>query len=113
MDAVSFHPYDSRHTPESGSIGENSKKLRELLDSYGCQNVEMWYTELGWSSTPNLGFVTEKQQGYYAPRMLLLNDANHYVDKYIWYDFHNDGINANDSESNFGLVRNELEDVPA
>ena len=62
MDAVSFHPYDSKHTPEGGSIGENSVKLRELLDSYGCQNVEMWYTELGWSSTPNLGFVTEKQQ---------------------------------------------------
>ena len=113
MDAVCFHPYDSKHTPEGGSIGENSVKLRELLDSYGCQNVEMWYTELGWSSTPNLGFVTEKQQGYYAPRMLLLNDANHYVDRYIWYDFHNDGINPNDNEKNFGFVRNEYEDVPA
>lgn len=113
MDVISTHPYDHMHTPETGVIIENTQKLRNLLDSYGCQNVKIWWSELGWTATPSKGFLTEWQQGYYATRALLLNDAKQAVDKFIWYDFHNDAISETDTQKNWGMIRNASEDVPA
>jgi len=112
MDVVSFHPYAHRQTPEEGDVGPNSKLLRELLDKYGCKDVEIWATELSWYDCIKVGVTDEKLQSLYAIRTIMMNDANDYFQRYNWYDFHNDGISESDSELNYGLVRNKGEAVP-
>ncbi len=111
MDAVSFHPYSNQYIPEKSKVEEYTNDMRELLDKYNCQNVPLWITELGWSAAPSAGYIDEKQQSYYAVRMLMLNDARRYADVFIWYNLASKYGSAA-TEYGYGIVRDEYEEVP-
>lgn len=108
FDAVSVHPYDSHNSPESGSktLAERVGSVRNIMNNFGCSDIELWITEIGWPSVREVTgeFATAAQQAEYLVRTYVLNDANSLADKVVVYNLQNDGSDAANRENNFGLL---------
>jgi hypothetical protein len=107
--AVSIHPY-RRSDPETAA--EDYCRLRELIRTYSVQSpnskvrsqsIPIISSEWGYSSVWR--GLSDEKQGELLPRTLLTNAANG-VSLSIWYDWRDDGPNANDPEHHFGTVFN-------
>ena len=99
-------------------------ELRTLLDSKGCQEVELWLTETGYSSLPidingdtvvisnssehhtNRFCVTEKEAAMFMPRLLLLalSKGTERVYTYQVVDYPFEDVSH---ENYYGLLRDE------
>jgi hypothetical protein len=101
--AVSVHPYRQR---EPESVGEEFRKLRQLIAAYAAEGkqVPIIAGEWGYSCTWNWKGMDEAKQGKLLPREFLNNLANG-VPLTIWYDWHDDSADPQDPESHFGIVR--------
>lgn len=112
LDAVSVHPYrDRRNPPETAAT--DYEKLRRLIDRYapaGKAGLPILSGEWGYS-THSKG-VTLETQGAFAARQQLANLLAG-VPLSIWYDWKNDGPDANENEHNFGTVLPDLSPKPA
>jgi hypothetical protein len=99
--AVSIHPY--RHSnPESAA--SDYCRLRELIQAYApTKEVPVIASEWGYSSAWP-GF-NEAEQGQMLARAWLTNVANG-ITLSIWYDWHDDGLDAGEAEHHFGTVAN-------
>jgi hypothetical protein len=107
-DAVSVHPYRHR-APETAA--EDYRALRQLIARYAPRDAggqpkaipllsgEWGYSSAGWGQ----GY-DEALQGRYLPRQWLTNLANDVLIS-VWYDWHEDGADANEGEHHFGSVR--------
>lgn len=104
---VSVHPY-------RGSVPDTAapeyQKLAALIAKYAPPGkaIPILSGEWGYSVATlkaPAGMSKEDAQANYFDREILTNLASH-VPVSIWYDWHNDGPNPDDNESNFGLVRN-------
>lgn len=99
MDVISFHPY-TNSGPEGAKFAETMVRVKESFKKLGFEKP-MWATEIGWSS----GNHSEVEQAAFATQIKTLVLANPGVlDKVLWYDSLNDGMNKEDYESNFGLL---------
>ncbi|MEK0313245.1 S-layer homology domain-containing protein [Cohnella sp. 56] len=99
MDAISFHPYTTSG-PEGAKFAETMVRVKESFKKLGFDKP-MWATEIGWSS----GNHSEVEQAAFATQIKTLVLANPGVlDKVLWYDSLNDGMDKEDYESNFGLL---------
>ena len=107
IDAVSLHPYRG-DTPESAAA--DFPAVRSLIHRYAPQGKRIPLVSSEWGYTAVT--VSEEQQGQYLAREWLSNLAEG-VRLSIWYDWHNDGPNPKDSESNFGTVHNDYLPKPA
>lgn len=105
--AVSVHPY-RRSDPETAAA--DYCRLRAMIKAYpasgsdgaGSQpEIPIISSEWGYSSVWN-GLDDEKQ-GQLLARQWLTNAANA-VAISIWYDWHDDGLNAKEPEHHFGTV---------
>jgi len=102
-DAVSVHPY-RQGAPET--VEEEYRSVRLLIRKYAPKDKTIpiisgeWGYSTGWKN-----FDDEKQARYLA-REFLVNVANG-IPLSIWYDWHDDGTNPQESEHRFGIVRNE------
>jgi polysaccharide biosynthesis protein PslG len=112
LDAITVHPYrDPRMPPETAT--PDYKKLREMITKYapdGKKNMPILSGEWGYS-THTRG-VSLEEQGAYIVRQQLVNLLNR-VPLSIWYDWKNDGEDANENEHNFGTVTYDLQPKPA
>jgi polysaccharide biosynthesis protein PslG len=101
-DAVTVHPYRST-APET--VLPEYAKLRRLIDAYAPRGkyIPIISGEWGYFSRT----VDEATQEKFLPRELLVNVLAG-VPLSIWYDWHDDGADANSAEQNFGIVRYPL-----
>lgn len=113
LDAVSVHPYrDSKKPPET--VRNDYNALRAMIRSYaaqqGAKNVPIISGE--WGYTSKMGGVSPEIQAAYLVRQQLFNLLCN-VPLSIWYDWQNDGTDANKGEHNFGTVSDTLSPKPA
>jgi hypothetical protein len=97
---VTIHPY-LRGGPET--YGPAYEQTRDLIKTYAApgQRIDVMCGESGYSTAwPGIDDVT---QGRYFARLMLFDVASG-VPLTIWYDWHDDGGDPHDQESNFGIV---------
>jgi hypothetical protein len=104
MDVVSIHPYRYPAAPET--LEQDLMKLQELIKKYNNgQTKPIWISEIGWPTGEGSRMVGENVQADYVVRSNVEALAAG-VQKLIWYDFMNDGMDPHNVEHNFGIVRN-------
>jgi polysaccharide biosynthesis protein PslG len=113
LEAVSVHPYrDPKQPPETAA--PDYQRLRTLIDRCAPASrkapIPILSGEWGYS-TWKKGVPLETQAAYIARQQLsnLLNG----IPLSIWYDWKNDGPDANENEHNFGTVLPDLKPKPA
>ncbi|MCJ7549819.1 MAG: glycoside hydrolase family 5 protein, partial [Anaerolineae bacterium] len=108
IDAVTIHSYGVR-TPEE--LTGPYLELRAIINTYSPNwKVPILSGEWGFASTIN-GY-SEGQQAQLLTRQWLVN-LMHDIDLNIWYTWRDDGTDPDDSEQNFGTVRNNYTAKPA
>ena len=101
LDAVSIHPY--RNTvPET--VSADYGRLREMIQKHGPKNRELPILSGEWGYTSQAKERSEAVQARFLTRQWLSNLASG-VPLSIWYDWRDDGLDANERENRFGLVR--------
>jgi len=112
IDAVSVHPY-RRQAPETASA--DYARLRELIAKYAPsgKKVPIVSGEWGYSLLHHGGvpFSAETQAQYLVRQWL--NNMLEGVLLSIWYDWHDDGPDPNETEHNFGTVTFDYKPKPA
>jgi hypothetical protein len=113
LDAVSVHPYrEYRRGPETAAA--DYEKLRGLIDRCAPEarrgKIPILSGEWGYAS--HTRGVSLETQAAFAVRQQLANLLNG-VPLSIWYDWKNDGEDANEREHNFGVVKGDLSPKPA
>lgn len=103
--AVSVHPYIGYSRSDVGPEGviPHYAAIRRLISRYepAGRHIPLFSGEWGYSSAWYPGHP--ERQARYAARELLINLYQHIAIS-IYYDWHDDGANPRDRESNFGLV---------
>ncbi|WP_223285579.1 DNRLRE domain-containing protein [Paenibacillus sp. PL91] len=103
MDVISVHPYRYPQTPEG--MVKGLQDLQALIRKYnGGELKPIWISEIGWPTHQSASGVDEKTQADYLVRAHVLALANG-VEKVVWYNLMNDGLQADYNEHNFGLIR--------
>ncbi len=98
--AVSMHPY--RQTgPET--VAADYEKLKKLIAHYEPRGRHIPIIAGEWGYSSAWKNITPKVQGQYLAREFLINISNG-IPLTIWYDWHDDGTVATNSEHNFGTV---------
>lgn len=113
IDAFSGHPYTSSNRPEDesfelGTAMQQVQATRDLLDKYGCQDVDIILSELSYSAYAIC--KTEVDQASYGLRQYIMTSP--LVEEYIWYNAINKKAvtNASSFEANYGLLRSWAND---
>jgi hypothetical protein len=112
LDAVSFHPYDYDYDKNKGAefLVDSLKQAQDRIKEYNDgESKPIWITELGWTSTL---VESDNQQADYLVRSEVISLASG-VERFYWYDLVNDHLHPLDHEGNFGMVRQQTEQVPA
>jgi len=113
MDAFSFHCYPDNDVNE---LVEQTQLVRDLLTEYGRPDIPLWITETGWPTHIGRNSFTEETSAGNLVSLFTWARANpDVVDEIFWYDLHNDGVERENAEHNFGLLRNwkaDDENVP-
>ncbi|WP_172829748.1 glycoside hydrolase family protein [Microterricola viridarii] len=112
LDAVSFHPYDYDYGDNKGAefLVDSLKQVEDRIKEYNDGEAKpIWITELGWTSTL---VESDNQQADYLVRSEVIAFASG-VERFYWYDLVNDHLHPLDHEGNFGMVRQQTEQIPA
>jgi len=101
---VSIHPY-RKSDPET--VAGDYCRLRQLIQSHTTNpnSIPIVSGEWGYSSVSR--WMDETRQAELLTREFLTNAANG-VPISIWYDWREDGLDANEPEHHFGIVRHEF-----
>jgi polysaccharide biosynthesis protein PslG len=112
VSAVSVHPY-LRTNPEA--VASEYARLRSLIQRYrspskeaGSASTDLPIISGEWGFSSVWRGMDEEQQAIMLARQFLTNAANG-IPLSIWYDWRDDGVDPNDPEHHFGLVRNQYE----
>lgn len=116
-DAISIHPYvfsargSYDRTPEA--FADTVSRLEDMMRrANGGRDYPLYVTEVGWPTHSGIGSTTADEAGAFLAQTVLLGLTMPYLKGIWWYDFQDDGTNANDAEQNFGLVRYDLTPKP-
>lgn len=116
LDAISVHLYHITNIPEKKdrwravTWPEYVMRLHSLCEEFELNDIELWGTEAGWytgnvSEYPTGSYPkTERQQAEYYVRMMALNEAYDLLDKLIFYDFQDDGVDTTYDQHNWGII---------
>jgi len=113
IDAVSVHPY-RQEAPETA--GADYARLRELIAKYtpAGKKIPIVSGEWGYSLCYRYAGqrVSPELQAQFLVRQWLFNMAEGVLLS-IWYDWHDDGPDPNETEHNFGTVTYDYKPKPA
>ena len=101
FDAVSVHPY--RQAPPETAAPDYAR-LRALIEKYAPAGKEIPIVCGEWGYTSQLRERSETVQARFLTRQWLLNIALG-ARLSMWYDWRDDGLNPDERENRFGLVR--------
>ncbi len=99
-DAVSFHPYRDSN-PESAA--RDYKAVAALIHHYAPTDKQVPMLASEWGYSELYPGMNTNRQARFAVREFLTNISNSLV-LTIWYDWHDDGVDAHDPEDHFGTV---------
>ena len=106
LDIVSGNAYNVTTTPDF--IAERFSNIDRIIKQYNNgKEKDIWITETGY---PTYGDITESMAGEYTIP-LMVNAISAGVDRIFWYNLADYGIDPNNKEDHFGLMRyptNEL-----
>ncbi|HVX42742.1 MAG TPA: CARDB domain-containing protein [Mycobacteriales bacterium] len=112
-DVFSVHPYIygdlplERREPEVWL--EHMQDLQATLRRHnGGRDFPVYVTEVGWPTQIDDRGVSQELAAAYCSRMYLLARTLPWLKGLWWYDFQDDGWQADYNEHNFGLVRPDL-----
>ena len=99
FDAVTVHPYTNPDT-----VGAIYRRIRALMARYAPQGrkIPLISSEWGWTTVGQGRSAARQARG--LARSFLIN-LSQGIPLSIWYDWHNDGPDPNNSGLHFGLVR--------
>jgi hypothetical protein len=104
MDVFSYHEYPDNDISE---FVEQAEIVRELLVKYGRPDLPMWVTETGFPTHIGRASFSEETSAGNLVSMFTWAIANpDILDHIFWYDLHNDGVEYENPEHNFGLLDN-------
>ncbi len=109
-DALSLHPYTD---PSLGtaSLLEKVSAFRAVMGDHGDAATPLWITEIGLATRGD-GASEDRQARWLTDSLTALLDSGE-VSAVFWYDLRDEGSDASDAESNFGLVRQDWSPKPA
>lgn len=122
QDGWSAHPYVSPHTPDRGYRGGPPLRQASLPCSLaanlkwgkagktGEKPLSFWITELGW---PDIAVKSEMLQAAYIVRSFLIARAYRLETGLYIYDFQDDGLDPEEKEHHFGIIRHDFSPKPA
>ena len=109
VDAVTVHPYRG-DSPET--VAPEYAKLRALIKQYHPRRPDLPIISGEWGYAAGRDGLDVQKQGDYMARQFLTN-LSLGIPLSIWYDWHDDGQEANDPEQNFGTVTYTYQPKPA
>lgn len=101
VDAVSLHPYYISASPTAFRLARKIEKIRQLPKLYGG-NTEVWITEHGWPTTPD---IQETTQAMYLIRGYLIAMSDNDFGNYSIYQFQDGGNDPYEAEHQYGVIR--------
>ena len=110
MDGIFPHPYYQHFRPEIIIPERYMNFIGEMHKKYNVTGKRVWFTEQG--STVAEQDMTELIQAQYVPRAYVIG-KEYGVEKAIYYDFMDDGIDEKEGEHNFGFIRNKAHKLGA
>ncbi|MFC4339682.1 cellulase family glycosylhydrolase [Cupriavidus numazuensis] len=115
-DGISVHPYvyqfGSKLGPEQ--VVRSLQDLHaQLLQQSGRKALDIYVTEIGWPTNKGRFGSSETETAAYAERTIFLLSSLSFVKGVWWYDLKDDGVDIDNKEHNFGLLRFDYSKKPA
>ena len=119
FDAVGWHPYNYWNGASAAQMLAYNRcsgwsqmalthvSVRSLMTANGDAGKKVWITEVGVPvcvSGARYGCVSPTQQAVLAAREVRIWEGLSWAGGFYWYDIRDDGLSAQDAESNFGVV---------
>lgn len=102
LDGIVLHPYS--YPVGAEALDETLTRIDALVREYNDgESIPLWITEHGWPTGTNARAVGEQTQAANIAKSAVIT-ALHDVERYYVYDLVNDGVDAGDTEQNFGLL---------
>lgn len=108
MDGLSFHFYRFDHGPEA-YLTRDIQNLQSIVGT----NRQLWVTEAGYPTSSVWPHTSLEDQANYVARLYLLGRSVPNLAHIYYYDLRDDGTNAADNESNFGLLFHDNSPKPS
>ena len=97
-DVMSYHLYNWYGA--GAALAKDMEKIYSLLQKkYSWQDIPVWITESGWSTS----YVSDDDQ-YSNAIKLYIRCKKTGIDKFFYYDLKNDRVDRLEREGNFGLI---------
>ena len=107
-DGIAIHPYNNDPVLGPEVSADFLLKLeKEMVTLSGRPQVDIYVTEIGWSTPVGPGKYTEAREAQYAYRTVTVMAALPFVKGVWWYDLRDDGTDPNNKEDHFGLLHND------
>lgn len=106
VDGISFHPYVQPQRADGGKYHALVSGFQSMIDTAGGFK-SLGISETGWPTHKGQGGVTEEVQAAETVRQYILSDAQGILHNTV-YDLRNDGIDKENMEHNFGLLREDF-----
>lgn len=129
MDGYAMHTYVAPYNPEDGYLTEKHPFLKNvsvnslwplyaemsrLQSANHKKPINAWITEMGWHLTESFKNendetirIDELRQAAYSVRLYLLSRRYAGTRAVYLYDFQDDGVDPNEREHNFGIIRKD------
>lgn len=105
FDIFAIHPYTGDVPYDMGNFSGNMSAVKEAISEFGDSGKEMWFTEMGWSTSDT---TTKEDQADYLVRSYVLSLAMG-ADKLFWFNLNA----APPPEGSSGLIEHDLAPRPA
>ncbi len=109
LDNIAVHPYRYGRAVlkdrEPEGMAAELQQLKDLIREYNEGELKpIWISEFGWPTHQASNGTDEKTQADFLARayVIALSEG---VERIVWYNLMNDGLQADYNEHNFGLVR--------
>lgn len=111
LDGLVLHPYSYPVSAEA--LDELLTRIDALVKEYNDgASLPIWITEHGWPTGTNARAVPEHTQAANIAKSAIIS-AMHDVERYYVYDLVNDGVDAAETEQNFGLLHHPRDPLGA
>ena len=113
IDGISIHPYAyyDKNITSPDSLIKIIEQTRYELNKINGEENDIYITEIGFPSRFREGMTDEKISFYFSEMYNLIN-MKPFIKSFIWYDFIDDGVDSNDKEQNFGILKYNLQPKP-